>query len=253
MLISIIIPVYNELRTLPEVLRRVKDAVLPLGCTKEVLVIDDGSTDGTTRLVEEYMTCGLVHGYQTRENRGKGSAIREGIRRATGEIILIQDADLEYDPNDYLALLGSIVEGRTDITYGSRFRGHIIGMAWKNWIANKALTYSANILYSAKITDEATAYKAFRASVLRRIELKCQRFEFCPEVTAKLCRLGYKIHEVPIRYTSRTISEGKKVRFTDGVAALLTLILYRLVPIKSFDLHGNASYVGAPKAKIKGF
>jgi dolichol-phosphate mannosyltransferase len=234
MQVSIIIPVYNEIHSLPEVVQRVCAAALPPGCTKEIIVIDDGSTDGTTLLMNEYADRGELIGYHISSNRGKGNAIREGVSRATGDVVLIQDGDFEYDPADYVALLTPVVEGLTDVVYGSRFRGKLTGMTWKNWIANKILTLAANVLYGTKITDEATAYKVFRIEVLRRIDLKCQRFEFCPEVTAKLSRLNYQIHEVPVIYHARTLSEGKKVRMKDGLEAMWTLVKYRFVSTKSF-------------------
>ena len=167
-----------------------------------------------------------------RANFGKGAAIRVGLERATGDIVLIQDGDLEYDPNDYARILDPIVRGEADVVYGSRFQspttGHPAGMALRNRIANRVLTATANLLYNARLTDEATAYKAFRASVLREIPLTCRRFEFCPEVTAKLCRRGHRIHEVPIGYHARGIAEGKKIRARDGLEALWMLIKCRL-------------------------
>jgi len=162
---------------------------------------------------------------------GKGSAIRTGIGLATGDIVLIQDGDLEYDPNDYARILEPIVDGRADIVYGSRFLGKPVAMAWKNRVANRILTAAANLLYSAQLTDEATAYKAFRTTVLRRIPLECRRFEFCPEVTAKARRLGCRIHEVPVSYNARGIAEGKKIRARDGWEALWTLVKWRFGPL----------------------
>jgi glycosyltransferase involved in cell wall biosynthesis len=226
MIVSIIIPVYNEFHTLPQVLDRVFAAPLPGGCTKEIIIVDDGSTDGTTHLLKSY--AGLTVCHHSVLNFGKGTAIRIGLNIAKGDIAIIQDGDLEYDPNDYLKILTPIVEGAADVVYGSRFRGEMSGMAWKNWVANKILTGAANLLYGIRITDEATAYKAFRMSVLRTIRLSCRRFEFCPEVTAKLCRAGYAIHEVPISYNARGIADGKKIRARDGFEALWTLVRYRL-------------------------
>jgi glycosyltransferase involved in cell wall biosynthesis len=226
MIVSIIIPVYNEFHTLPQVLDRVFAAHLPDGCTKEIIIVDDGSTDGTTHLLKSY--AGLTVCHHSVLNFGKGTAIRIGLNIAKGDIAIIQDGDLEYDPNDYLKILTPIVEGAADVVYGSRFRGEMSGMAWKNWVANKILTGAANLLYGIRITDEATAYKAFRMSVLRTIRLSCRRFEFCPEVTAKLCRAGYVIHEVPISYNARGIADGKKIRARDGFEALWTLVRYRL-------------------------
>ncbi len=234
MRVSIIIPVYNEFRTLPQVLQRVRDADLPPGIAREIIVIDDGSTDGTTRLLKAAPEGILVH--HSSPNAGKGSAIRTGLAKATGDIILIQDGDLEYDPADYMQLITPILEGRAQVVYGSRFRSKIAGMAIKNRIANKVLTLSANLLYGASITDEATAYKAFHRDVLKRLRLECRRFEFCPEVTAKLRRIGYSIHEVPISYNPRGIAEGKKIAARDGFHALWTLIRYRFQPRRTFEI-----------------
>jgi len=222
MKVSIIIPVYNEFRTFSQVLERVRSAPLPAGCGKEVIVIDDGSTDGTAQMAGTE--------YHAISHAGKGSAIRAGIELATGDIVLIQDGDLEYDPHDYARLLEPIVSGRADIVYGSRFLGQTVAMALPNRIANRVLTAAANVLYSAQLTDEATAYKAFRMAVLRRIHLKCRRFEFCPEVTAKARRLGYRIYEVAVSYNARGIAEGKKIRARDGWEALWTLLKFRFAP-----------------------
>jgi dolichol-phosphate mannosyltransferase len=233
MTISIIIPVYNEFRTFAQVLERVRAARLPEGCSKEIVVVDDGSTDGTRKLLAGYEQPGLIVHHATR-NRGKGSAIRAGIGIVTGDIILIQDGDLEYDPADYAHLLGPILRGEAEVVYGSRFRGKPAGMALRHLVANRILTAAANLLYHAEITDEATAYKAFRAPLLRDLRLQCRRFEFCPEVTAKLRRLGYGIREVPIRYNARGIAEGKKIRARDGFEALWTLVKYRIAPKRNF-------------------
>ena len=167
-------------------------------------------------------------------NFGKGTAIRIGLAKATGDVILIQDGDLEYDPNDYADIVQPILDGRADVVYGSRFLGNPAGMMKLNWIANRILTLTANILYQARLTDEATAYKAFRTGVLRSMKLECRRFEFCPEVTAKVRRMGYRIHEVPVSYNARGIDEGKKIRASDGFEALWTLIRYRFVPLNGF-------------------
>ena len=227
MKISVIIPVYNEFRTFNQVLERVRQALLPEGCSKEIVVIDDGSTDGTAQMLRNYARAGIIVSHRSTKNLGKGAAIRTGIALASGDVVIIQDGDLEYDPNDYARILEPILNGRADVVYGSRFLGEPVGMALKNRIANLILTAAANLLYNACITDEATAYKAFRRSVLRELHLECNRFEFCPEVTAKLRRLGHQIHEVPIHYNGRGIAEGKKIRARDGFAALWTLIKYR--------------------------
>jgi dolichol-phosphate mannosyltransferase len=234
MKISVIIPVYNERGTLALVLERVRQAPLPEGCAKEIVVVDDGSTDGTAQAVGEHAHSRVILGHHDGQNRGKGCAIRTGVGLASGDIILIQDGDLEYDPSDYVRIVRPITSGEADVVYGSRFLGCAAGMAKKYRAANWILTAAANLLYNAQLTDEATAYKAFRASVLRSIELECRRFDFCSEVTAKLRRLGYRIREVPISYNARGIAEGKKIRFIDGLDALWTLFKYRIAPLRTF-------------------
>lgn len=229
--ISIIIPVYNEFRSLPEVLDRVVAAPLPEGCDREIIVVDDGSTDGTTDILDGYKNSPLIRVHHSVVNFGKGAAIRVGLAKATGDIILVQDGDLEYDPNDYIRVLEPIVRGDSDVVYGSRFQGDVQGMALPNLVANKILTTAANVLYGAHLTDEATAYKAFRAEALEDIRLSCLRFEFCPEVTAKLRRIGYRIDEVPITYNGRSKLEGKKIRARDGFHALWTLMFHRVSPM----------------------
>ena len=225
--VSIIIPIYNEIQHVEALLERVIAAPLPPGCEKEIIVIDDGSTDGTTQLLKKLCQQQLIRFHESILNFGKGTALRIGIRMATGQIILVQDGDLEYDPNEYSKLIEPILSGRADVVYGSRFQGSVDGMMLPNLLANKILTFSANVLYGAGITDEATAYKVFRREVLGRIQLECKRFEFCPEVTAKVRKLGVRILEVPITYNGRTLAQGKKIRWRDGVEAIYTLLRYR--------------------------
>lgn len=241
MKVSILIPVYNEFRTFDRVLDRVLRAPLPEGCSKEIIVIDDGSTDGTAQILDGYARAGVIVAHYSGSNCGKGSAIRRGIGLASGGVVLIQDGDLEYDPADYSRILEPILRDDAGIVYGSRFLGAAhsgsspIGMAKKNRIANRILTLAANLLYDARITDEATAYKAIRIEILRGLPLECRRFEFCPELTAKVRRLGYRIHEVPISYNARGITDGKKIRARDGFEALWTLLKYRFVRQKTLD------------------
>jgi dolichol-phosphate mannosyltransferase len=225
MKISIIIPVYNEVETLPEILAKVQNTSMPDGCTSEIIVVDDCSVDGTLAVLDKCSSRIQVH--RNERNCGKGSAIRTALAVATGDIVLVQDGDLEYDPKDYRSILTPIVGGRADVVYGSRFLGVCDGMKWQNWLANKTLTATANLLYQAKLTDQGTAYKAFRTDILRSLDLKSERFEFCSEVTAKVRKLGHTIHEVPITYKARTVGEGKKIRPKDGFHAIWILLKFR--------------------------
>lgn len=246
MKISVLVPVYNESPIISLVLERVREAPLPGGCEKEILVIDDGSTDGTRETLACYAGSPPFVVHHCEKNRGKGAALRIGIAKAEGDIVLVQDGDLEYDPRDYLQILQPILSGEADVVYGSRFLGSVRGMKWANRLANRVLTFAANLLFAAEITDEATAYKAFRRTVLDEMELNCTRFDFCPEVTAKVRRLGYRIHEVPVSYNPRGILEGKKIRWTDGLQALWMLCKYRVARLGSFAKRPATRAKGAP-------
>jgi glycosyltransferase involved in cell wall biosynthesis len=224
--VSILIPVYNEAPYIASVLDAVRGAALPPGVDREIVCVNDGSSDGTRAILDGYGSSVVVH--HSPVNAGKGTAIRLGLERATGDVVLIQDADLEYDPADYAALLAPILDGSATVVYGSRFRGECRGMRWPNRLVNLVLVWLVRVLYRQPITDEATCYKAFRADVIHAIPLRCERFEFCPEVTAKLSRRGHRIHEVPIRYQARTSNEGKKIRWTDAAVAAWTLLKYRV-------------------------
>jgi glycosyltransferase involved in cell wall biosynthesis len=230
MRLSILIPAYYEQSTIGDVIRLVRDVEIEsFGVEKEIIVCDDGSGDSTAdeaeRAAEGDPRVVLVR-HDT--NHGKGAAIRTALKRATGEACLIQDADLEYSIDDYRALLPPLLRG-ADVVYGSRFLASSwpTGMRVTNFLANKILTTTANLLFGHKITDEATAFKLFRTDILRSLALECNGFEFCPEVTAKLGRRGIRIVEAPINYNARSVSAGKKIRWTDGVKALATLVKYR--------------------------
>lgn len=227
--LSIIIPIYNERQYVERILDRVQSASIPASVVREIIVVDDGSTDGTTTLLETLEGDRTIKVHHSVLNFGKGTAIRIGLRYATGEYILIQDADLEYDPNEYEKLLAPLLDGRADVVYGSRFAGSLSGMRWRNYVANKLLSFLSNVLYGAKITDEATGYKAFRRHVFEGMDLRCKRFEFCPEITARVRKAGFSIFEVPIRYEGRSVQDGKKIKFRDGFHAVWTLIKYRFV------------------------
>lgn len=231
--LSIILPIYNEKMHIREVLNRIRNASLPYGIEREIIIVDDGSNDGTTEILKNIIDTesegNVVTVHHSVLNFGKGIATRIGIHYATGDIILVQDGDMEYDPNDYTKLISPILEGKSSIVYGTRFHKRPKGMTLPNYIANKLLTFFTNLLYNANITDEATAYKVFRSDVLKNLTLKSRRFEFCPEVTAKTLKRGYTIHDVPIHYDARTIEEGKKIRWKDGFVALWTLLKYKFV------------------------
>lgn len=227
MKLSILIPVYNEKNTIEKLIQKVKS----VNISKEIIIIDDGSIDGTRDILKNLKDSEIKVILQDK-NQGKGFCIRTGIKYVTGDIVAIQDADLEYDPHDFIDIIKPIMEGETKIVYGTRFpKNKKRPSIFKNkfYLANKILTITANILYDARITDEATCYKIFDSEVIKSIDLTCKRFEFCPEVTAKARKKGYKITELPISYYPRSENEGKKIKYRDGFEALWTLIKFRFV------------------------
>ncbi|MCX8118566.1 MAG: glycosyltransferase family 2 protein [Desulfobacterota bacterium] len=223
MKLSIIIPVYNEARTILEVLRRVRESPLE----KEIIVVDDGSTDGTaTLLLEQGRGLKVLH---HEKNRGKGAAIRTALPHVTGDIVIIQDADLEYHPSEYPKLIGPILEGMADVVYGSRFLGgpHRVLYFW-HYVGNKVVTTFSNMLTDLNLSDMETGYKVFRSEVLKKIKIESNRFGFEPEITAKIAKMGCRVYEVPISYWGRDYSEGKKINWKDGLAALYWIVKFNL-------------------------
>ncbi len=218
-----IIPVFNEVRTILKVLERVKQVPIE----KEVIVVDDASTDGTRSLLEKGGEGVNVLLHET--NQGKGAAIRTALAHVTGELVVIQDADLEYDPSEYLHLMAPILEGKADVVYGSRFLGgpHRVLFFW-HAVGNKIITSLSNMMTDLNLSDMETGYKIFKAEVLRKITIESNRFGFEPEITAKIAQLGCRIYEIPISYWGRDYSEGKKISWKDGIAALYWIIRYNL-------------------------
>lgn len=224
--LSIIIPVYNEEATVGEVLKRVWSAKTP-GFSKEIIVVNDGSTDKTSEVLASWQKKVIV--VSQSQNQGKGAAVMEGMKRATGEIILLQDADLEYSPNDYPKLLEPFTDPRVTVVYGSRFLGPHLSTMYLYALGNKFVTWVTNILFNTNITDMETGYKIFRRTVMEGITIHARRFDFEPEFTAKVLKSGLQIYEIPISYFGRKFSEGKKLTWRDGVIALGTLLRCRLL------------------------
>jgi glycosyltransferase involved in cell wall biosynthesis len=222
MKLSVIIPVYNERNTLQEILRRVNSVPVE----KEVILVDDYSTDGTRDLLRQMEKAGAKVLYHER-NLGKGAALRTGFQHATGNYVIVQDADMEYDPNDYPKLLQPILEGRADVVYGSRFSGDYRNMTSLHRLGNQFLTVITNILYRTSITDMETCYKLFKRETIQGIRIECNRFNFEPEITAKILKRKLRVVEVPISYSGRDFSEGKKITWRDGISALWALFKYR--------------------------
>jgi glycosyltransferase involved in cell wall biosynthesis len=226
MKLSVVIPIFNEQATVAEILRRVKAT----GLASEIILVDDGSTDGTRDLLRSLESPPSVIVLFHEKNKGKGAALRTGFQRASGEVILVQDADLEYNPAEYPALLEPIECGQADVVYGSRFLGakHRVTMFW-HMVANQILTLATNILYNSILSDMETGYKVFRGELLRGIPLRANRFDFEPEITAKVLKRKARLFEVPISFNPREYTEGKKIGLADAFAATWTLIKYRFV------------------------
>jgi glycosyltransferase involved in cell wall biosynthesis len=226
-LLSVVIPVYNEVETLQELVRRVQSVPI----RKEILLVDDGSTDGSRDLLDRLADPPHVRVFKHARNQGKGAALRTGFLQATGDVVVIQDADLEYDPTDYPKLLKPIREGKADVVYGSRFlvaeytRVHLF---W-HYLGNRFLTFVSNMFTGLNLTDMETCYKAFRRDLLQRITIRSRRFTVEPELTAKIARLRARVYEVPINYAGRSYGEGKKITWRDGFAALWAIFKYRFV------------------------
>jgi glycosyltransferase involved in cell wall biosynthesis len=224
MLLSVIVPVYNEKSTIQELLQKVSS----IDTVKEIIVVDDCSTDGTKEILEK-VSGGKIKVLSHDINLGKGAAVRTALKHATGEIVIIQDADLEYDPKEYPNLIDPILEGKADVVYGSRFLGgpHRVLFFW-HCIGNKIITTFANMLSNLNLTDMETGHKAFRREIIQNLDLKSNRFGFEPEITMKLAKAHCRIYEVPVSYWGRDYSEGKKITWKDGMAALYHILRFRL-------------------------
>ena len=234
MKLSVIIPAFNERNTILEILKRVQ--AVPV--EKEIIIVDDGSTDGTSEILKQVISGKWLVGSEKQENlkiilkeknEGKGAAIREGLKKTGGDVVVIQDADLEYDPMDWLKMLKVMEEKNAGVVYGSRILGKGEKSSLSFYLGGRFLSLLANLLYGTIITDEPTCYKMFRADIIKSTNLCCNGFEFCPEVTARVAKKGYRIYEVPISYKPRKMMEGKKIRWKDGVVAILTLIEQRFI------------------------
>lgn len=234
-LLSIIVPVFNEQKTVKELLGKVFKAKLPDGISKEIIVVDDCSTDKTSKFLSSITDINFVY-FKHHRNLGKGAAVKTGIKRAIGDYLIIQDADLEYDPNDYTRLLEPILKGKSQIVFGTRLINYPLRLWGKNktvlplhLIANKLLTGLVNLLYGSSLTDMETGYKLFTREIIGKLHLKSDRFEIEPEITIKSLKLGYNILEVPIKTEPRGYDEGKKIGFWDGLTAIWTIFKYRFL------------------------
>ena len=227
--LSVIIPVYNEEKTIKESITKVKKAPMPKGIGKQLIIVDDCSTDSTRKILnalkkkDKSLTLVLKD-----KNGGKGSAVRAGFEKIKGDYVIIQDADLEYDPSDYKEMLVPILKNKADVVYGSRFLGIHRSFLFWNYVANKFLTLLTNILYNTLLTDMETCYKLFRSDVIKSIRLRSNGFEIEPEITSKILKKKYRIYEVPISFYGRSYDEGKKISALDGIIAVFTLFWYRI-------------------------
>ena len=227
--LSIVIPIYNEVKTAKEILEQIHRVHVPNVARKEIVIVDDYSTDGTREILAGYSGHDSFKVLYHDRNRGKGAALRTGIAHTTGDIVLIQDADLEYDPHEYPKLLAPILAGKADVVYGSRFAGGDSKRVLFYWhsVGNKFLTHLSNMFTNINLTDMETCYKVFRGEIIRKIRIEENRFGFEPEVTAKVARMGCRIYEVGISYSGRTYAEGKKINWKDGVRAIWCILKYR--------------------------
>jgi glycosyltransferase involved in cell wall biosynthesis len=223
---SVIVPVFNERATVAEIVRRMRAVELPV--EREIVVVDDGSDDGTGAVLTQ-LRDSTVRVVKHAQNRGKGAAIRTGLESSSGDLVLVQDADLEYDPEDWPRLLAPVLKGRARVVYGSRFTGERRNLLFLHWVGNRFLSLVTNVLYNSTLSDMETCYKLFDRRVLDGVRLRADRFDFEPEFTAKVLRRGIRIYEVPISYAGREPNEGKKITWYDGVIALWTLVKYRFV------------------------
>jgi glycosyltransferase involved in cell wall biosynthesis len=222
--LSVIVPVFDERNTVAEIVRRMRAVDLPVEL--EIVIVDDGSTDGTRDVLRQ-LADSTVRVISHDANQGKGAAIRSGLAHVHGDLVLVQDADLEYDPEDWPKLIAPMMRGKARVVYGSRFTGERRNMLFLHWVGNRFLSLVTNVLYNTTLSDMETCYKLFDRSLLDGITLRAQRFEFEPEVTAKILRRGIRIYEVPISYTGREFDEGTKITWRDGFVALWTLVKYR--------------------------
>ena len=222
--LSVLVPVYNERSTIGEVIRRIRSVEVPLEV--EIVVVNDGSSDGTDKVLAT-LEDSTVRVFNHAQNQGKGAALRTGLEAATGDLVIIQDADLEYDPEDWIKLLDPIMKHKAFVVYGSRFTGERKNMLLLHWIGNRFLSLVTNVLYATTLSDMETCYKCFDRRVIEPVHIVSNRFDFEPEITAKVLRQGFRIYEVPISYAGREFDEGKKITWRDGFAALKALIKFR--------------------------